>query len=180
MENEKEEASDYNIILICLCLSIAIFTMDLLIPLGVAAGVPYIIVVLISLRSPNKKLPIIVAISVSILTITGFYLSPSGGELWKVLLNRAVALLAVWSTAILIVQRAAFHLEQNKAQEELKILTGLLPICASCKKIRDEKGSWNQMESYIRDHSEAEFSHGVCPDCSTALYGDFLGKNETN
>ena len=49
--------------------------------------------------------------------------------------------------------------------QEVKTLTGLLPICATCKKIRDDKGYWKQIESYIRDHSEAEFSHGICPDC---------------
>jgi len=54
--------------------------------------------------------------------------------------------------------------------EENKTLKGFLPICASCKKIRDDKGYWNQIESYIRDHSEAEFSHGICPECIEKLY----------
>ena len=53
----------------------------------------------------------------------------------------------------------------EKALYDIKILSGLLPICSSCKKIRDEKGYWNQIESYIRDHSEAEFSHGICDEC---------------
>ena len=63
----------------------------------------------------------------------------------------------------------------NKLQEtlsEVKQLSGLLPICASCKKIRDDKGYWNLLESYIQNHSEAEFSHGMCPDCSEKFYGD--------
>lgn len=60
------------------------------------------------------------------------------------------------------------------AQSMIKILNGLLPICASCKKIRDDEGSWNQIESYIRDHSEAEFSHGICPDCAKRLYPEFI------
>lgn len=54
--------------------------------------------------------------------------------------------------------------------DEIKILKGIIPICASCKKVRDDKGAWNQIESYIRDHSEAEFSHGICPDCISKLY----------
>ena len=53
---------------------------------------------------------------------------------------------------------------------KVKLLSGLLPICASCKKIRDDNGYWNQIESYIRDHSEAEFSHGLCPECAEKLY----------
>jgi len=60
----------------------------------------------------------------------------------------------------------------KEAQEKSKILSGLLPICASCKKIRDDKGYWNQIEEYIRDHSEAEFSHGICPECAKELYPD--------
>ena len=52
-------------------------------------------------------------------------------------------------------------------------LSGLLPICASCKKIRDDKGYWNQIEAYIRDHSEAEFSHGICPECTRKLYPQY-------
>ncbi len=60
----------------------------------------------------------------------------------------------------------------NKAIEEVKTLSGFLPICASCKKIRDDKGYWNQIEAYISEHSEAEFSHGICPECIEKLYPD--------
>ena len=60
----------------------------------------------------------------------------------------------------------------TEALANVKTLSGLLPICASCKKIRDDQGYWTQIESYIRDHSEAEFSHGVCPDCAERLYPD--------
>lgn len=63
--------------------------------------------------------------------------------------------------------------ELQKALENVKALSGLLPICASCKKIRDDKGYWNQIEHYIHTHSEAEFSHGLCPDCVKKLYPDF-------
>ena len=58
----------------------------------------------------------------------------------------------------------------QKALNEVKTLSGLIPICASCKKIRDDKGYWNQIESYIKEHSNAEFSHGYCPDCARKLY----------
>lgn len=57
------------------------------------------------------------------------------------------------------------------ALSQIKTLRGLIPICASCKKIRDDKGYWNILESYIQEHSEAEFSHGICPDCMEKLYG---------
>lgn len=58
------------------------------------------------------------------------------------------------------------------ALSEVKVLSGMLPICASCKKIRDDKGYWEQIEVYIREHSDAEFTHGICPDCLARLYPD--------
>lgn len=64
--------------------------------------------------------------------------------------------------------------ELTEAMGNIKTLSGLLPICASCKKIRDDQGYWTQIESYIHKHSEAEFSHGICPDCSKKLYPDFF------
>lgn len=59
----------------------------------------------------------------------------------------------------------------QEALREVKTLSGLFPICASCKKIRDDKGYWNQIEFYIQEHSEAQFSHGMCPECSDKIYG---------
>ena len=56
--------------------------------------------------------------------------------------------------------------ELEAALAQVKTLSGMLPICASCKKIRDDKGYWTQIESYISHHSEAEFSHGFCPECA--------------
>lgn len=66
------------------------------------------------------------------------------------------------------------HLEE--ALNEVKVLSGLVPICSSCKKIRDDNGYWNQLEKYIQEHSGARFSHGLCPDCVKKLYPD-LKKN---
>ena len=173
MENNKiAYKSDTKVIIVCSCLSLAIFIIDSFIPLGVAGGVPYILVVLISLWAHRKQLPVYMAIAGTVLTVFGFYSSPTGGELWKVLTNRALALIALWLVAILSLQRRTFHEEKEKALQEVKILSGFLPICASCKKIRGDKGYWNQIESYIRDHTEAEFSHGICPDCAKKLYQD--------
>ena len=63
--------------------------------------------------------------------------------------------------------------ELKNTIDKVKTLSGLLPICANCKNIRDDKGYWNQIEAYIRDHSEAEFSHSICPKCAKNLYPDF-------
>ncbi len=61
----------------------------------------------------------------------------------------------------------------SKALKEVKQLSGLLPICASCKKIRDSRGSWQPLEAYISAKSEATFSHGICPECSQKLYPEY-------
>lgn len=63
--------------------------------------------------------------------------------------------------------------ELKEASSEIKILSGFLPICSSCKKIRDDNGYWKQLEAYIQEHSEAAFSHGICQECAKKLYPDF-------
>ncbi len=68
--------------------------------------------------------------------------------------------------------------ELKDAITKVKLLSGFIPICASCKKIRDDKGYWNQVEEYITKHSMAEFTHGLCPECVEVLYPDFKRKEE--
>ncbi len=67
-------------------------------------------------------------------------------------------------------ERESLVVELQNALAKIKTLKGLLPICASCKKIRNDKGYWEQIENYLHDHSEAEFSHGICPECAKKLY----------
>jgi len=64
----------------------------------------------------------------------------------------------------------------TQALDRVRQLSGLLPICSSCKKIRDDGGDWHQLETYIKNHSEAVFSHGICPDCISELYPGLMDK----
>jgi CheY-like chemotaxis protein len=80
------------------------------------------------------------------------------------------------------IERQRIIRERNQLIEQLqaalanvKQLSGLLPICSICKKIRDDRGYWNQIELYIRDHSEADFSHGLCPECAARHYAEVYG-----
>jgi PAS domain S-box-containing protein len=66
--------------------------------------------------------------------------------------------------------------ELQKALSEVKTLSGLLPICSSCKKIRNDEGYWEQIEGYIKDRSDADFSHGICPDCAKRMYPEIFDK----
>ena len=79
--------------------------------------------------------------------------------------------------AIFIIFALFAHVSLKKLQEaqnKIKILSGLLPICAGCKKIRDNKGMWNNIEDYISNNSEAHFTHGICPECNEQLYGGLV------
>ena len=83
-----------------------------------------------------------------------------------------------------ISERKRVELERERLVQELqealgrvKTLSGLLPICAGCKKIRDDRGYWTQIEAYLQAHSEAEFSHGLCPDCVASHFPDYHGKD---
>lgn len=92
----------------------------------------------------------------------------------------------------LLVRSVRYSLERRKAQVErerlisdlqealtnIKRLSGLLPICAWCKKIRDDKGYWQQVEQYVHDHSEADFSHSICPECSAKVMAQMETEGE--
>jgi PAS domain S-box-containing protein len=70
------------------------------------------------------------------------------------------------------IERENLIRDLQQALSQVKTLSGLLPICANCKRIRDDNGYWNQIETYIQSHSAAEFSHGICPECSKKYYAD--------
>lgn len=69
-------------------------------------------------------------------------------------------------------ERHSLLLQLKEALANIKVLKGLVPICSKCKKIRNDKGYWEQVEVYIRERSDAEFSHGLCPECAVAIYGE--------
>ncbi len=66
----------------------------------------------------------------------------------------------------------------NKYKNRIETLNGIVPICSYCKQIRDDKGYWNQVEAYIAKHTDAEFSHGICPDCREKYFPNFPEKNK--
>jgi len=66
----------------------------------------------------------------------------------------------------------------RQALEQIRTLHGIIPICASCKRIRNDSGYWEQVEVYVREHTEAEFSHGLCPDCMTRYYPEALEEED--
>lgn len=69
-------------------------------------------------------------------------------------------------------ERDRLIVELKKALSEIKTLSGLLPLCSHCKKVRDDKGYWNQIDAYIRQHTDADFTHSICPECAEKYYPD--------
>jgi hypothetical protein len=101
---------------------------------------------------------------------------------WNTIIRLLSFLIIAYSTSkirLLLAKERETAQALRDALSQIKTLSGLIPICASCKKIRDDKGYWNQLEAFIQEHSEAEFSHGICPDCMKKLYGVVL-EEDTN
>ena len=115
---------------------------------------------------------ITILFSTSVATIAGFFVLREHARLQQRLAGE-------------IAERTCAQERQERLIDELRValanvktLRGLLPICASCKKIRDDGGYWNQIEIYIREHSEAQFSHGLCPECVQQLYPDLSNEGQ--
>ncbi len=87
-------------------------------------------------------------------------------------MKRAIAIAMARFEDMMELRRLNGELQEALAQ--VKKLSGFLPICASCETIRDDGGYWQDVAVYVRDHSDADFTHGVCPDCAKELYSDFL------
>lgn len=162
-----------------------IFMLDIVTPLGFSVFIFYIIAVFLSIKLSSISFTVKIAILGSLLTILGFFFSPQGGESWRVVTNRSLAVLVICITGFLGIQlklaeesKAKALSDREKSLEEIKILRGLLPICCSCKKIRDDKGYWREIESYIKEHSQADFTHSICPECSRKLYPELFGEND--
>jgi len=127
--------------------------------LGINA--PLLVGLLGMLRDPSHA---VMATMVVVFVITMFHLH---GRVHGTLVEhlRTVDRLSISEKA-----QAALIAELRTALGAVKQLTGLLPICASCKKVRDDFGYWNSVEHYVTAHTDAQFSHGVCPDCFPKLY----------
>lgn len=117
---DKLKSFDNKLYFICGLLTVAIFTLDINLPLGVAGGVPYITVVLIALWSPKRHFAIYLAVICSVMTLLGYYFSPPGGELWKVIFNRTLALFAIWITAFLAMKWKSYEEELLSANAKIE------------------------------------------------------------
>lgn len=121
----------------------------------------------------NRRLALVLAVALPAgrAAIAGFYELPQ--PLPFVLVNAGIRIVVLSLIAFLVSRTAQ---QSKELARKVKILEGLLPICAFCKRIRDEKQNWRQIESYIAQHSEAHFSHTFCPHCAQEHFGELLGR----
>jgi hypothetical protein len=143
-----------------------IFSVDMLLPRGVAVPILYVVPILLAVHCRQQWFRLSVAVGCTVLTLFGYIFTPPAVPEWIAASNRALAVAAIWTTAVL----AWRHLQ---ATEHIGVLQDLLPMCASCKKIRDDKGYWSQVEHYIEAHTKTIFSHGICPECMLKWYPEF-------
>jgi hypothetical protein len=175
--NQKKRL--YGLCVACFLVTAVILIVDLSIPLGVAGGVPYITVVLLSLKSPTNRFTIFVAITCSLLTVVGFFASPAGGEMWKVLFNRALALFAIWVTAFLALKQRTKDLElleeQKKRLQNTKDLEvqeeRLKVLKATMRTVQDIVG--NFLNKLLLFQMEAEDTNALKPE-SLELMESFI------
>lgn len=97
----------------------------------------------------------------------------------EVALFICLTLVATWSIHRAWSRQQAVHADLERLFAEVKTLGGMLPICGHCKKVRDDKGYWNQIETYLNEHTNAEFTHGICPDCAKEVFPLQSGKHKT-
>ena len=159
----------------------AVFAVDSLFPLGVASGMLYVPLLLQCQRAGGRRwlLPVAAVSTVLIVLDLALGIGGASSPRWVYLTNRAGSTIVLWTIALLL--RRSFRveaerqaaIERSAALAERRVLAGMLPICASCNRIqRSDDEAWQSLEAYIQAHSEASFSHGLCPSCLEALYAE--------
>ena len=143
-----------------------VFVIDLFFPQGVAIGMLYAIPVLLAARSRQPRFTVLFAAACTILAIAGHVFSAPGTAPWIAVTNRTLSIIVFWGVALLSLQ----HL---KVKEQIDLLHDLLPMCASCHKIRDDKGYWSRVEEYLEARTQTMLTHGICPECMQKWYPEF-------
>jgi K+-sensing histidine kinase KdpD len=167
------KTSELKIIVISLIILIGIGILQTLTETRITMAPFYLIpIVLVTLRS-TRMAGLLTSIVCGVMWISMDVRSPGYSFLWLDAWNNLLRVGVFVSSALLLarlkgdmVREMKLNTELQAALAEVKQLSGLLPICAWCKRIRNDEGDWQQIEEYITVHSEADFTHGICPDCA--------------
>lgn len=168
---------DRQSVLITLILSLGVFVLDLNTPIAIATWLPYLILICWVSGSASARQTFSLTLLITAFLCIAFWRASPGAPFRDLALpNQLITVGGVWTMAVLCVSRRRAELERDKALRDLeettktlKQLSGLLPICSMCKRIRNDSGRWEQLEHFIQSHSQAQFTHGLCDKCATEL-----------
>ncbi len=158
--------------LLTLAAAIAVLSLDAVTPRGVATWVLQVLVVWSAMSWASRRELMVVGLWCAACADAGYWLWLDNGPRLLDFTNQLLCVAAIFLLVHVGLRERVAQAARKEAEAEVRVLRGLLPICASCKKIRDPNGRWEQLEVYIRQHSEAEFTHGLCPDCASAFAED--------
>jgi hypothetical protein len=147
--------------------------LDILTPLSIADWLIEVILVWIaSVRGSSREM-VLVASAASGAIALGLWTSPDVTDpLWVSIVNRSAAVGVIWMMVVVGRKRNGAEDARNQVTAHLRVLQGLLPICAGCKSIRDDKGEWYRLETYLSAHSEVRLTHSLCPSCMEKYSAD--------
>jgi hypothetical protein len=153
--------------------SILIIAADLLTPPQVLLSIFFVLPVVMAGWFNGLRWAMLLTFA---LPLARFLIAVNLEPLWDINYNIINALDRVVVLAVVGIIASRLSHSVRLLQREVKVLEGLIPICANCKKIRDEQQEWQPLEKYIIERSDAKFSHGVCPECLKTLYPDYRAK----
>ena len=164
-----------------------IFGLDLLTPRGISVWVLYIVPLLLAVWSSYGKLPLILSSICTPLIVIGYLFSPATTPNWISLTNRAFGLIVIWIVTLLLLKQKQAEERRNQVEQEreqlvyqlqeasanVRTLKGLLRFCSGCEKVRDDRGDWKDLPTYVKTNSEAKFQPDLCPSCGELMFPDF-------
>jgi hypothetical protein len=160
-------------IIICILVALLVLGVDYGTGKFVAFPILYALPVGMAAWKLKRNTAFLLAISLSIVRVEFVYLWKFTESIPYAVINAIIRILALLLYSHLIYKVASQRIALEK---KVNILEGILPICSYCKKIRNEKGEYEQIEKYVSDRSEASFSHGICSDCAKKMYPDLFNE----
>jgi len=160
-------------VLLCTLTTIVVLTVDYLTGRIIRFPIAYVLPVGIAAWMNKKHAAYILAFTLPTARIVFHFLWHETESMPIAILNSIILILTLFLYAYLVEMVAR---QKRLLSKRLKVMEGILPVCASCKRIRTQTGEYEQMEKYISEHAEVSFSHGLCPECTQKLYPEYYRK----
>jgi len=156
---------------LCLLMTAIVLAIDYLTGRAIRFPIVYVLPVGMAAWREQKSMAYAMAIFMPLARVAFYFPWNQAGSISMAVLNASINVLALILYAYLV-DRTAW--QKRALEKKVNALEGILPVCASCKRIRTARGDYEQIEKYIAEHSEASFSHTICPECANKLYPEFF------